>query len=284
MTKPFIMDVTDETFDQDVLAKSHLQPVVVDFWATWCGPCRLLGPVLEDAVNRFGGKILLAKIDTDANPNTSQKFGIQSIPAVKAFRNGVVVGGFIGYRGEKDVDTFLRTLSPTEADELCARGQSALASGNISRAVELFNDALAKEGRHAQALLGLGGALAQLGEFAESERTLLRIPVDSPEEAEAARLIAGFKLSQQTTGMLTEEQARAAIAANENDYEARFALATRLAANQHHEEAFEHFLVALKSGALREKTRESIVRMFDVMGPQNPSLREMRTRLARALY
>lgn len=284
MSKPFVIDVTDDTFEQEVITRSHQLPVVVDFWAAWCGPCRLLGPVIEDAVSRFGGKIVLAKLDTDANPNVGQRFGIQSIPAVKAFRNGSVVGGFVGYRAEKDVDTFLRSLSPTEADELCSRGLSAAESGNFSRSIELFREALAKEPRHAQALLGLGRSFAATGSLVEAERTLLRVPVDTPEELEASRLIAGFKLKQQSSDVLTEEQARAAIANNGNDYAARFALGTRLAARQHHEEAFEHFLVALQSPDIREKARESMVRMFEVMGPQDPRVRDMRTRMARALY
>src|ERR1700740_1144654 len=116
------MDVTDSTFQSDVVERSRTLPVVVDFWAEWCGPCRQLGPVLERAVAARAGKVELAKIDVDANPRAARPFGIQSIPAVKAFRDGRVAAEFVGAQPPTAVDSFLDSLLPSETDGLVAQG------------------------------------------------------------------------------------------------------------------------------------------------------------------
>ncbi len=139
------MDVTDATFEQDVVARSHERPVVVDFWAEWCGPCRSLGPVLEQEVGATAGAIELAKVDVDASPELASRFGIRGIPAVKAFRNGHVVGEFVGALPAERVRAFLDELTaPTaaerllEGDDLDAEVSAALAAGDVDRALELL--------------------------------------------------------------------------------------------------------------------------------------------------
>ena len=127
------IDATDTTFERDVIQRSFEKPVVVDFWAEWCGPCRSLGPVIEKAVDDRGEAVELVKVDTDANPRLSQQFGIQSIPAVKAFKDGKVVDEFVGALPPAQVDRFLDRIVPSEADALVAEGGEA----NLRRALEL---------------------------------------------------------------------------------------------------------------------------------------------------
>ena len=127
------IDATDATFERDVIERSHEQPVVVDFWAEWCGPCRMLGPVIEKAVDKRDGQVELVKVDTDANPRVSQAFGIQSIPAVKAFKDGKVVDEFVGALPPAQVERFLDGIVPSEADALVESGGEA----DLRRALEL---------------------------------------------------------------------------------------------------------------------------------------------------
>ena len=137
------MDVTEDTFESDVVERSAEAPVVVDFWAEWCGPCKTLGPVLEHAVAERDGRLLLAKVDVDANPRLADRFGIRGIPAVKAFRNGHVVDEFVGARSPQAVATFLEgLLAPSEAAELVAKEspdvRAAVEAGDHERAFELL--------------------------------------------------------------------------------------------------------------------------------------------------
>ena len=171
-----VKDVTDATFEQDVLERSDQVPVVVDLWAPWCGPCRTLGPVLEKVVEQTAGAVELVKVNVDENPRVAQAFGVQSIPAVFAVSNAQVVDGFIGALPEAQVAAFVQRLAPqpTEADRLVALGDEA----SLRRALELEPD-------HSGAIEGLARVLIDQGEPAEALAILGRIP-----ETEATRLLA----------------------------------------------------------------------------------------------
>ncbi|HWE08059.1 MAG TPA: thioredoxin [Solirubrobacteraceae bacterium] len=245
------MDVTDSTFQTDVIERSQTVPVVVDFWAEWCGPCRQLGPVLERAVAARAGKVELAKVDVDANPGVARTYGIQSIPAVKAFRDGRVVAEFVGAQPPAAVNTFLDSLLPSEADDLVAQGDEE----SLRRAVEL-------EPSRADAALPLARMLHERGDDDGALALLREVPGSFAADGLAARL----RLERDNHGL---DLAEAFSALDAGD----------------HERALDLLIGAL-SGAdgARDDLRRLVVGILDELGVDNPLARESRRRLASALY
>jgi putative thioredoxin len=263
---PNVLEVTDQNFGSAVLDESSHRPVVVDFWAAWCQPCRMIGPVLERLADEYAGQFLLAKLDVDANPQASAAFGIQSIPAVKAFRDGRLVNEFIGALPEQAIRQWIQTVLPSEADELVARAGQAEREGRTEEAERLYREARAKEPDNRQAALGLGGLLAMRGE-AEPARDILS---DLRPDPEAERLLAAIEVSEWASPNGDSPLARAERAAAEG----RFL------------EALEVFLAAVQNGTDEEKdrAREAMLKVFAVLGEDDPLTREYQRRLAAALF
>src|SRR5215217_1573273 len=172
-----IGDVSEQEFQAKVIERAKQVPVVVDFWAEWCGPCRTLGPALEDAVRKRGGEVELAKLDTDANPGISRAYGIQSIPAVKAFKDGAVVAEFIGAQPPAAIESFLNQVVPSQADRLAEAGDEE----SLRRALEL-------DPRHAPAAVGLSRILLERGETDEALALLRPFPSDFIADGLMARI------------------------------------------------------------------------------------------------
>jgi putative thioredoxin len=245
------MDVTDSTFESAVVERSRTVPVVVDFWAEWCGPCRQLGPVIERAVAERDGKVELAKIDVDANPGVSRAFGIQSIPAVKAFRDGRVVAEFVGAQPPAAVNSFLDSLLPSEADALVARGDEE----SLRRAVEL-------EPARADAAVPLARILLSRGD-ADGALALVR---------EVAGSFAADGLA-----------ARIALERREPPLELGEAF-TALDAGDH-QKALDLLIGALPSAdGAKDDIRRVVIGILDEVGVDSQLARDSRRRLASALY
>jgi putative thioredoxin len=246
-----IFDVTEADFEQQVIVRSRTIPVVVDFWATWCGPCRQLTPVLERLVQERAGKIALAKLDTDANPTLSQAFGIQGIPAVKAFKDGRVAAEFVGAQSPAAVDRFLDGLLPSEADALVAKGDEA----SLRRAAEL-------EPGRADAVVPLARLLHARGEDDEALALLQRLPRD---DFAAAGLAARIGLERAGEPDLSD--AFAALDADD------------------HERAIDLLVDAIPSAdGAQDEIRKVVVALLDELGVEHPLAREGRRKLAAALY
>jgi putative thioredoxin len=278
------IDVTDATFEALVVAESRTRPVVVDFWAPWCGPCRALGPILERLAEEGGGKWRLAKVNTDVSPRVSSDFGIQGIPAVMAFQDGRVVADFVGAMPEGRVRAWLDGFLPGEAEALVAKADAARVAGRLDDAELDYERALDLKPRLWSALLGLAHIAASKGDELAVERQLGLVRAD--DEARAAPHVAAIRFSLRTRGGVTEEAARAQVAADPADLGARLDLGLALAAAGKTRDALEALLevVARDRGDLRARAREAMVMLFDVAGSRSPLSEEYRARLSRELF
>jgi len=245
-----VIDVTEQDFEQEVVERSKTTPVVVDFWAEWCGPCRMLGPVLERAAEARDGQVVLAKVDTDANPGISRAFSIQGIPAVKAFKDGRVVDEFVGVQSPAQVERFFDGLVPSEADALVAAGDEA----SLRRAIEL-------EPARTDAKVALAEQLYRRGDRDEAQALLQNVAGHFGAEGLAARM----RLEDQDAVDLDE--AFAALDAGDR------------------ERALELLIGAIpNANGYEDDVRRVVVAILDALGVDDPLARDARRRLAAALY
>jgi len=279
-----IIDVGDQDFEREVLARSQEIPVVVDFWAPWCGPCRTLGPVLERLAVEHGGAFVLAKVNVDEAPTVAEAFRIQSIPAVKGFRDGMLVAEFIGAQPEAAVCQFLTSVLPTEADRLVREGEAAAAAGEPSAAETAFDGALRLDARHPRALLGLARLQAARGDVNEALSLLERISPSAPATREAERFAAELRTRADATG--DETALRARLAADPADLDARLALGRLLAARNQHDEALAELLEVVRRDRTfaDEAARKAMLDIFAILGSDHPLVDRYRGELAKALF
>ena len=267
-SSPNVVEVTDLNFGTAVLEESRRRPVVVDFWADWCQPCRIIGPVLERLAGEYQGQFVLGKLDVDSNPQAAAAFRIQSIPAVKAFVDGRLVNEFIGAIPEPSIRQFIQTILPTEADQLVVRADRAERAGDVEEAERLYRTAFDSDPKNPEAGLGLG-RLALLRGAVDEARTILE-PLRPDPEAE--RLLAAIDISR--------------WAEAGHSPSGPLALAERAAAEGRFQEALEVFLAAVRNGGGedRERARESMLKVFAVLGDDDPLTQEYRRKLSAALF
>jgi putative thioredoxin len=283
MTTRVVIDVTDDTFERDVLGRSAELPVVVDFWAPWCAPCRALGPTLERLAIEHDGGFVLAKVNVDEAPGVAQAMRIQSIPAVKAFRDRTLVAEFVGAQPEHAVRQFLAAVLPTEADHLARDGEAHVAAGDSGAAETAFREALRRDARQPRALLGLARIHAARGAAGEALSLLERIPPSAAVAREAERLAAELRTRVDATG--DEATLRARVAANLEDLDARLGLGRVLAARGRYEEALAELLEVVRRDPAHADAaaRKAMLDVFQLLG-DDPLVDRYRSELAKALF
>ena len=279
----WVRNVTEDNFDAEVVEASRRVPVIVDFWAPWCGPCRTLGPILDRLADEHQGAFLVAKINVDENPRLAAEFGIRSIPAVKAIAEGEIVDEFVGALPEPALRQFVRRLLPSEADRLVEEGQAAETKRDTAAAEALYRRALESDPNQPQARLGIGRLLAS-SNVEEALQELDRVLPGTPQREEADRVASRLRLANENGAGLAELRAR--VEANPADLEARLHLARALAAAQDYEAALTHLLEIVKRDRnyADEAGRKSMLDIFNVLGARHPIAERYRGELARVLY
>jgi putative thioredoxin len=285
-----IRDTTTQTFVKDVIEESRRQPVLVDFWATWCEPCKQLTPILEKVVKAAKGKVKLVKMDIDKHPSVAGQLGIQSIPAVIAFVNGQPADGFMGALPESQVVAFLERLTRDkiggEAKDLLAAADVALAKGDATGAAEIYAQVLAEDSANAPALAGLVRCYVQTGALDQARQTLAMVPKDKENDAAVAAARAALELADQakTVGPVADLEQK--VAANPLDHQARFDLALALNSKGRRQDALEQLITIVKRDRKwnDDGARKQLVQFFDAWGPTDEATIEGRKRLSSILF
>lgn len=278
------IDVNAETFERDVLQGSLETPVVVDFWASWCAPCKVLKPILEKLADEYDGKFILAKVDTDKNQQLAAQFGVRGIPNVKAFVGGKVVSEFNGAIPESSVRAFLEKLIPRPAEALRLRGRSEMDAGNWAEGEMKAREALALEPGYVEARLDLVDALLARSAYEEAESEMEKVH-EREREARAEQYARRIELWKRSRNLPSIEDLERAVALTPKDMLIRVQLGERLIAAQRFPEAMDVLLDVIRSnrGELREEARKAIVHVFSLVA-DSELVDRYRRLLASALY
>lgn len=282
---PFVINVTMATFQKDVMEKSMEGPVVLDFWAPWCQPCRQLAPILENLAVEFGGKFTLAKINTDEQPQIAQAFGIQSLPTVVAFVNGQPVDQFVGMLTEEQIRTWLTPLLPSPA-QLLAQEAAALVESDPQAAEAKYREALVLEPDQDTLKICLAGVLLKQGRFDECSVIIETLEKRGFLEPDAERIKSELEVRIAAAESGGVDEARKAAAADPANLHLQVRLADALAAASQHRKALELCLDIVKQdfGDARNEAKETMVKIFAMLGPASELTSEFRRKLATALY
>ena len=285
-----IKDATSASFKADVIDASKSVPVIVDFWAVWCGPCKQLTPLIEKIVRSYSGKVRLVKVNVDENQAIAAQLRVQSLPTVLAFRDGQPIDGFVGVQPESAVKAFVDRLIADDAEvglgELLKTAEDLMEQGDLQGAAEVFATVLQEDRTNAEALAGLASCYLKSGDTTRAKQTLALVPPDKQNIAAVRSIEAAVLLAEKgsNTGDLSALQKR--LSDNPKDHQARFDLAVGLAASGNRGEALDLLLdlVRIDSKWNEEAARKQLLQFFDAWGPKEPLVGEGRRKLSSILF
>jgi putative thioredoxin len=285
-----IKETTTQAFMKDVIEESKRQPVLIDFWAPWCGPCKQLTPILEKVVKAAKGKVKLVKMNIDEHPAIPGQMGIQSIPAVIAFVNGQPADGFMGALPEGQINQFIERLTKGavagETKDLIAEADAALAAGDAEGAAAVYSEVLGEDTANVAALAGLARANVVLGKIEEAKQILTQVPEPKRNDAAVAAARAALEVAEQASSVGPLGELEAKVAANPLDHQARFDLAVALNANGKRLEAVEQLAAIVKRDRKwnDDGARKQLVQFFEAWGPTDEATIAGRKRLSSILF
>jgi putative thioredoxin len=285
-----VKDTTTQTFVKDVIEESKRQPVLVDFWAEWCGPCKQLTPVLEKAVRAAKGKVKLVKMDIDKHPSIPGQLGIQSIPAVFAFVNGQPVDGFLGAVPESQITAFIERVTKDriggEEKDLLKSADDALANGDAAGAAALYAQVLSQDNGNVAALAGLARSYVRTGAIEQAKQTLALVPEAKRNDSAVSAARAALEVAERakSVGPIAELEKKAA--ANPLDHQTRFDLAVALNSKGRRSEAVDHLIEIVKRDRKwnDDGARKQLVQLFEAWGPTDEATINGRKRLSSILF
>ena len=293
---PYIKDSSMETFTADVLEASREVPVIVDFWAPWCGPCKQLGPALEKAVNDAKGAVKMVKINIDENQELARQLRIQSIPTVYAFKDGQPADGFMGAIPDSQIKAFIAGLlgdghghahgGPDHTAEVLAAAEEAFKEGDVTMAAQAFAHVLQDEPGHPGAVGGLARCYLKSGDVERAKKTLLLVRPDGAADEAIRAVEAELKLREQADKAGDTAPLRAKLSADANDHQARYDLALALDGAGQREDAITELLDIVRRDRKwnEEAARKHLVTLFEAMGPTDPRTLDARRRLSSILF
>lgn len=292
MPPDLIKDTTTQTFVKDVIEESQRQPVLIDFWAPWCGPCRQLTPLIEKAVRAAKGRVKLVKMNIDEHPSIPGQMGIQSIPAVIAFVAGRPADGFMGAVPESQIAAFIDKLTagmpagePTAAD-LVKEADAVFAEGDVATSAQIYAEALSLDPGHVPALAGLARSYMATGAAEQAKQTLALVPEAHRQDAQVKAVQTAIDLAEQASAVGPIAELEQKVAADPKDFQSRVDLATALNAAGRREEATAQLLDIVKRDRKwnEDGARKLLLQFFDAWGPTDEATVEGRRRLSTILF
>lgn len=285
MSSPFSIDVTEADFVQAVIEASYQQPVLVDFWATWCQPCQVLKPILEQLADAYQGKFLLAKVNTEEAQQISMQFGIRSIPTIKLFINGEAVDEFMGALPEPEIRAFLDRNIPRESDVLINQAEALLAEGNAEAALDLVKQANQMDPDNYRSLVSYARICATMGNLDEAKTVLAALPEDQKQSPEVSALLAQMEFDSIAGHDSSTEELVSQLENDPENNDTRYKLAAAQMMQGQTEQALENLLIIMKKDRQfnDDAARKMMFKIFDTLG-DHPLVATYRRKMMSLIY